>query len=170
MQEWLTLEPNRRWLALSPQQIPLCRPTRTIAVRWLNQQHELKHALYVVSDLSSPIETMAHLYDLRGAMEVNIRQDKQGLFLSHRRKRQWCAQEMLCLLNDLAHNFLITLRAHLLADTPLAHFGLYRLVHDVLNVPGHLTFDMDGFVTDVQLLNSHPYAPILTTVLPRLWL
>ena len=167
--EWTTIEPDRRWVALPEKQISLCRPTRTIAVRWLNHQGKLKHALYVVTDLSQPIQTMAHLYDLRGRIEVDIREDKQGLLLSHRRKREWCAQEMLCLLNDLAHNFLVAFRTHILVDTPLAEFGLYRLVQDVLSVPGQVRFDDHGFITDMQLLRTHPYAPILASVLPRLW-
>lgn len=170
VEKWTVLVPDRRWVALSKQQIQFCRPTRTIAVRWLDKQDKLKHALYVVTDLTSPIAVLAHQYDLRGGLEVDIREDKQGLLLSHRRKRQWHAQEMLALLNDLAHNFLITFRRHVLADTPLATFGLYRLVQDVLTVPGQATFDDQGFVTDLQLLKSHPYAEILVDVLPKLWL
>ena len=132
VEQWTVLVPDRRWVALPEQQIQFCRPTRTIAVRWLNRRGELKHALYVVTDLTSPILNLAYLYDLRGGLEVDIREDKQGLLLSHRRKRRWCAQEMLTLFNDLAHNFLIAFRRNVLADTPLASFGLYRLVHDVL--------------------------------------
>lgn len=169
IEEWTPLDPDRRWIALPEQQISFCRPTRTIAVRWLNRQGKLKHALYVVTDLTSPLADMAHLYDLRGGFEVDIREDKQGLLLTHRRKRQWHAQEMLVLLNDLAHNFLIAFRHHVLADTPFATFGLYRLVQDVLTIPGHVTFDDQGLVTDLQLLKSHPYAHILAEVLPRLW-
>jgi len=169
VEHWTVLVPERRWVALSPKQIQFCRPTRTIAVRWLNRQGKLKHALYVVTDLTRPLVELAHLYDLRGGLEVDIREDKQGLLLSHRRKRHWYAQEVLALLNDLAHNFLIAFRHHILADTPLAHFGLYRLVQDVLTVPGQATFNDQGFVTDLQLLKSHPYAQILADVLPRFW-
>jgi hypothetical protein len=168
--QWTTLVPERRWVALPDKQIPFCRPARTIAVRWLNRRGQIKHALYVVTDLDQPLADMARYYDLRGALEVDIREDKQGLLLSHRRKRQWHAQEMLTLLNDLAHNFLVVFRREILADTPLASFGLYRLVQDVLNVPGRAKFDDLGFVTDLQLLRSHPYASILADVLPRLWL
>lgn len=169
VKDWTPLVPERRWVALPEKQIPLCRPTRTIAVRWLNHQGELKHALYVVTDLTQPITEVARVYDLRAGLEVDIREDKQGLLLSRRRKRQWYAQEMLVLLNDLAHNFLIAFRRDILADTPLANFGLYRLVQDVLNVPGLAHFDDQGFVTDLWLLQSHPYAHILVDVLPRLW-
>ena len=169
IEAWQVLVPERRWIALPPQQLAFCRPTRTIAVRWLNRQGKFKHALYVVTDLTRPMAEMAQLYDLRGGLEVDIREDKQGLLLSHRRKRQWHAQEMLVLLNDLAHNFLIAFRHYVLANTPLAGFGLYRLVQDVLTVPGQATFDDHGFVTDLQLLKSHPYAEILADVLPRLW-
>lgn len=167
--DWTVLVPERRWVALPEQQIQFCRPARTIAIRWLNRHGQLKHALYVVTDLTRPITELVQFYDLRGGLEVDIREDKQGLFLSHRRKRHWHAQEMLVLLNDLAHNFLFAFRRQVLADTPLATFGLYRLVQDVLTIPGQATFDDQGYVTDLKLLKSHPYAEILADVLPRLW-
>ena len=164
-----TLEPDHRWIALSPQQIPFCRPTRTIAVRWRNRRGELKHALYVVTDMSQPIADIAELYNLRGGFEVDIREDKQGLLLSHRRKRQWSAQVALCLLNDWAHNFLSAFHQHVLFDTPLAAFGLYRLVREVPCIPGRITLDEDGFVAELELLCTHPHPEILALTLPRLW-
>lgn len=167
--DWTTLVPDRRWVALPVQQLTFCRPTRTIAVRWLDREAKLKHALYVVTDLTTPLTALAHQYDLRGRLEVDIREDKQGLYLSKRRKRAWHAQEMLALLNDWAHNFLISFRYHILADTPLATFGLHRLVHDVLQIPGCAKFDDQGNLTELQLLASHPYAAIMADVLPRLW-
>lgn len=167
--DWQEIDPDRRWVALPVEQLHFARPTRTIAVRWLDRRGKCKHALYVVTDLHQPIAELARLYDLRGGLEVDIREDKQGLLLTHRRKRAWHAQEVLVLLNDMAHNFLVMVRRLLLADTPLANFGLYRLIQDVLTVPGVAGLDDEGFVTDLQLLKSHPYAPILAEVLPRLW-
>jgi hypothetical protein len=37
--------------------------------------------------------------------QLVVRNDKQGLLLTHRRKRHWNAQETIILLNDLAHNW-----------------------------------------------------------------
>ncbi len=53
---------------------------------------------------------VCHRYDLHGGAEIDIRDDKQGLLLTHRRRRLWHAQEALVLLNDLAHNFLSLFR------------------------------------------------------------
>jgi hypothetical protein len=167
--DWQTLEPQRRWVALSPQQLHFCCPTRTIAVRWLDSGGKVKHGLYIVTDLERPIAEVTQLYDLRGGFETDIREDKQGLLLTHRRKRLWEAQETLALLNDLAHNFLVMLRRQVLADTPLAHYGLYRLIHEVLNVPGRAEFDADGTLKRLYLQQSHPHAQILAATLPKLW-
>jgi len=167
--DWQTLEPERRWIALSPEQLHFCCPTRTIACRWLDSGGKIKHGLYIVTDLERPIAELAQLYDLRGGFETDIREDKQGLLLTHRRKRRWEAQETLALLNDLAHNFLVMLRRQVLADTPLAHYGLYRLIQEVLNVPGHAEFDADGTLKKLQLQQSHPHAQILAATLPKLW-
>lgn len=169
VQNWLEVEPGHRWVAISPQQLHFCVPTRTLALRWLDHRKDkYKHALFVVTDLhSSPVE-ICHWYDLRGAAEIEIRNDKQGLLLTHRRKRLWHAQEMLILLNDLAHNFLSMFRSRILALTPLAHFGSYRLIQEVLNVPGELVF-ADDHLLEVHLSSDHPHAHVLLEALPRLW-
>lgn len=169
VRDWQEADAGRRWVGMPPQQLQFCIPTRTIAVRWLDERkHVLKHALYVVTDMHrSPLE-VCRLYDLRGGAEIDIRDDKQGLLLTHRRKRRWCAQEALVLLNDLAHNFLSMFRRKVLAGTPLAHFGPYRLIRDVLSIPGEAIISADC-LTELRLAESHPYAGLLADVLPRLW-
>lgn len=167
--DWQTLEPERRWLALSPEQLQFCRPTRTVACRWVDAGGKIKHGLYITTDLEQPIAELAQLYDLRGGLETDIREDKQGLLLTHRRKRRWEAQETLALLNDLAHNFLVMFRRQVLVDTPLAHYGLYRLIQEVLNVPGQAKFSPDGTLKKLELQKSHPHAQILAATLPKLW-
>jgi len=168
--DWQEVEPNHRWVAIPEQQLSFCIPTRTVAVRWLDHhKNAFKHALFVITDFQhSPLE-ICHLYDLRGGAEIDIRNDKQGLLLTHRRKRRWCAQEILVLLNDLAHNFLSMFSQHVLPQTPLAGFGPYRLIQDVLNIPGEVVFEDDHLV-EVRFSQDHPYAHILLDVLPRLWL
>jgi hypothetical protein len=167
--EWQVVKPGHRWVALPQDQLQFCVPTRTIAVRWLDhRKNKLKHALYVVTDLQRTPTELCQLYDLRGGFEVDIRDDKQGLLLTHRRKRRWHAQEVLLLLNDLAHNVLSMFRREVLPDTPLANYGPYRLIRDVLKIPGWALVDHDRLV-ELHLANSHPYAPILAEVLPRLW-
>lgn len=166
---WLEVDPGHRWVAIPPQQLHFCVPTRTLALRWLDHRtNKYKHALFVVTDLYSSLLEICHLYDLRGAAEIDIRNDKQGLLLTHRRKRLWHAQEILILLNDLAHNFLSMFRTTALVHTPLAKFGPYRLIQEVLNIPGELVFAEDHLL-EVRLSQDHPHSKILLQALPRLW-
>jgi len=167
--EWQVVEAEHRWVALPKDQLLFCVPTRTIAVRWLDhRKHQFKHALYVTTDLQRPLLELCQRYDLRGGFEVDIRDDKQGLLLTHRRKRAWCAQEILLLLNDLAHNFLSSFRRQVLAGTPIADYGPHRMIRDVLAIPGSVLIENDRLV-ELRLAGSHPLAPILANVLPRLW-
>lgn len=169
VQTWQEIEPGRRWVAIPLQQLHFCGPTRTLALRWLDvRKNKFKHALFVVTDLHSPAQQLCHLYDLRGAAEIDIRNDKQGLLLTHRRKRLWHAQETLILLNDLAHNFLSMFRSTALTHTPLASFGPYRLIQEVLNIPGELIFDHEQLI-EVHLAQDHPHSHVLLDALPRLW-
>jgi hypothetical protein len=164
--EWVVLEPERRWTALAPQQLQFSVPTRTILVRWLTKKKQLKHALYIVTDLTSSLEEVCHAYDLRAGAEVEIRNDKQGLLLTHRRKRTWPAQQMLILLTDLAHNFLSCFRRVALAQTPLAGYGAYRLVQEVLNIPGEVVVQANH-VVEVHFQASHPHAEVMAEALRR---
>ena len=168
VQQWQEMLPDRRWIALSPKQHELCVPTRTIALRWRNKKGQLKHSLLILTDLDSTLTELSHLYNLRGAAEVDIRNDKQGLLLTHRRKRSWEAQEILVLLNDLAHNFMIACQRAILADTPLAKFGHQRLIQDVFNMSGNAII-VDDQLVELQLPDSHPYAQTLADALPKLW-
>ena len=168
VQHWQELQADQRWVAVAPEQLQFCAPTRTLAFRWRNRQGKLKHALYVVTDMDSSLETVCQKYNLRGGAEVDIRDDKQGLLLTHRRKRAWHAQEILVLLNDLAHNFIGTVRRIALADTPLADFGPYRLIQDVFTIPGEVVIH-DKRLVELRLLETHPYADIMAQALPRLW-
>ncbi len=169
VQNWQEVEAGHRWVGIPEQQLTFCVPTRTLAVRWLDhRKNTFKHALFVVTDLhSSPLQ-VCRTYDLRGGAEIDIRDDKQGLLLTHRRKRLWHAQEMLILLNDLAHNFLSMFHHRILKNTPLFNLGPYRLIQDVLNIPGEIEFDDDQLV-EVHLSKDHPYAEILLDGLPKLW-
>ena len=122
----------------------------------------------MVTDLQrSPLE-LFNQYNLRSGAEVDIRDDKQGLLLTHRRKRMWSAQEMLLLLNDLAHNLLVMFRREVLPGTPMQAFGPYRLIRDLMNMPGEAII-ADGRLVELRLAQSHPFAAPLADALPRLW-
>jgi hypothetical protein len=63
----------------------------------------------------------AQLYDKRGgAVEIEIKEDKQGFGMVKRQKRKAEAQDMLVLLNQLAHNVLMWARNWLTESAPLA--------------------------------------------------
>lgn len=85
----------------------------------------------------------AQLYDKRGgAVEIEIKEDKQGFGMVKRQKRKAEAQEMLVLLNQLAHNVLMWARGWLTEVAPkLARFGILRLVRDLLSVSGRIEVD-----------------------------
>lgn len=168
VQNWLELEPNQRWAALAPEQLVFSRPTRTIAVRWRDKNKNLKHALYIVTDLVTPIPEICKQYSLRGGAEVDIRNDKQGILLTHRRKRLWNAQQAVILLDDLAHNWLTAFRDTALKGTRLQDYGVYRLIQEVMNIPGEAVIE-DGKLIELRLLTTHPHAEIMLDALSRFW-
>ena len=98
-------------------------------------------------------------YDLRGGgAETQHKSDKQGLGLAKRNKQKFAAQEMLVLLAQLAHNFIIWTRDALArADSRLAPYGIQRMVRDVLHIPGLVQFDAVGKVR-ITLSEYHPLA------------
>lgn len=166
--QWVELAPDQRWAALAPEQLAFSRPTRTIAVRWRDKDQSFKHALYIVTDLVTPIPEVCALYSLRGGAEVDIRNDKQGLLLTHRRKRLWNAQQAIVWLDDLAHNWLIAFRQVALKKTALQDYGVYRLIQEVLNIPGEAVIE-DGQLRELRLLTTHPHAEVMLDALNRFW-
>jgi hypothetical protein len=85
----------------------------------------------------------AQLYDKRGgAVEIETKEDKQGFGMVKRQKRKAEAQDMLVLLNQLAHNVLMWARNWLTKAAPnLARFGILRLVRDLMSVSGKIEID-----------------------------
>ena len=108
-----------------------------------------------------------HFYDLRGAAEIEqFRADKSALHLSARRKQRFNAQKGLVLLNDLTHNLLTHFRRYALVDSPFAHWGLKRIVRDLLAIPGRL-YLADGELKRIELLGTHPHAEALIICLEK---
>jgi hypothetical protein len=104
-----------------------------------------------------------HAYDQRdGGVETHNRGDKQGLGLNHRNKHRFAAQEMLVLLVQLAHNFLIWIRNTLAqVDERFLHFGMQRLVRDVLQIDGHVALSPEGAIRQISLNDRHPLAAMV---------
>lgn len=105
--------------------------------------------------LSSKQHFLAY-YDGRGAAEVEqFRNDKMGLHFASRRKNLFLAQKALILLADLAHNLLGHFHQHALLGTCFDSFRQKRILRDLLEIPGYLTFQGDS-LCKIDLLSSHP--------------
>ena len=91
----------------------------------------------VLEDLKTYLSTL-RVHDGRGAMEVEIRTDKQGLRLTRRRKQPLAAQAALILITDTAHNLLSWLHHWVLQDSAFAEFGTQRMVDELLCIPGRI--------------------------------
>lgn len=111
---------------------------------------------------------MAESYDDRGAGEVEIQADIGGLLLRRRRKRSFPAQEMLVLLDDLAHNWLAWLYTWVLKNSSFDGFGPKRIIRDLLTIPGEADIINDELI-ELRLKASHPHAEAMTDALERLW-
>ena len=105
---------------------------------------------------------LAALYanDLRdGGVETSIKGSKQGLGLTKRNKKRFCAQEMLVLLAQLAYNLIIWTRNLLALHTPaLQRFGLLRMVRDVFHIIGRVGINAQGRVRAITLSQAHQHA------------
>ncbi len=164
---------------------PYAQPTRQVALRkrksngkWLYQVLVFNLTDEMLFDLvdqprPQPCTTRDLLfaalaaYDQRGGgAETQNKGDKHGLRLAHRNKHRFVAQEMLVLLAQLAHNLLIWTRNDLArADDEFVHYGIQRMVRDVLQIPGCVQFDATGQIVGITLQPSHPLAAIVQLAL-----
>jgi hypothetical protein len=163
---WLPDPDQDRWIAPAPTPPRFGRRADVYVLRWSTAEG-WRHGTLIntVPGLSSLAAW--HLCDGRGAAEVEIRADKQGLKLPKRRKRKMAAQMILILLTDIAHNLLSWFQAAILADGPCADFGTLRIVEDLLTIPGRLEFK-GAVLCKVALLESHPFANCMRTALYKL--
>ncbi|HEX7314474.1 MAG TPA: hypothetical protein VF297_11150 [Pyrinomonadaceae bacterium] len=130
--EWFDdpAHPERRVGWVVPEQTPdYVLPVRRLAIRWRQRNRQTGHDL-LISTLA-PAEVMrllgrpereayepevaalayAQFYDRRaGAIEIEIRESKQGVGINRRRKKRAAAQAILTLLSTLAHNVLVWVR------------------------------------------------------------
>jgi hypothetical protein len=156
-----------RWVAPVADGHRYARRTQSLVVRWLDKKQLPRHALLIHTLLNWSALAVVKHYDARGGQEVEIKQDKFGLKLTHRRKRHWEAQEAWVILTDLAHNLLRWSYPWMWAGSQFEDFGFMRLIQDVLKLPGTLAFKGDK-LTKVSLCETHPYALEVTTCLRRL--
>jgi len=182
--EWFDdpAHPERQVGWVVPEDTPdYARPVRRLAIRWRKRNRQLGHDLListltpaeVLKLLGRPAHeasepelvalTYARLYDRRaGAIEVEIRESKQGVGINRRRKKRAAAQAMLTLLGTLAHNVLVWAREWLGAGEPrLKQYGLVRLLRDVLCVSGFVEADEQGEMMGVVLNRGSTLARLL---------
>lgn len=180
VQEWFDdpAHPERQVGWVIPGESPdYVRAVRRLAIRRRKRNRRLGHDL-LISTLT-PDEVLkllgkrpreayepelvalayARLYDQRaGAIEVEIREDKQGVGINRRRKKRAAAQAMLTLLGTLAHDVLVWAREWLgEAEPRLRQYGLVRLLRDVLCVSGFV--ETDDRATEVGVVLNRGSTP-----------
>lgn len=92
------------------------------------------------TDETTLMAAYARAYDKRGgAVEIDIKESKQGLGITKRNKKRFYAQKMVMMLGTLAHNCIIWAKRWLEEKAPkLKSYGVKRMVRDVFAVSGFL--------------------------------
>jgi hypothetical protein len=114
------------------------------------------------------LAALAEAYDDRAAIEAAQQADKGGLPRHRRRQQRRAAQEALVLLTDLAHNLLAWPREWILRDLPFADAGIYRMVKELLPIPGKVVVT-EGQIVKWRLTASPPLAKPMLVCLTRLF-
>lgn len=154
------------WLGRVTPALDLGRPLDVLVKKRLLEEG-WRYSYYVTTLTFPSKRAFMDLYNLRGGAEIEpFKADKSGLHLSARRKQSWEAQKGLILLTDLTHNLLSDFRYRGLADSRMAHWGLKRIVRDLLAIPGRLYVE-DGQLKRIELLATHPYAQELLACLVK---
>jgi hypothetical protein len=101
----------------------------------------------------------AYLYDKRGgAIEIEIKEDKQGFGLAKRNKKRYYAQQMVVLLSALAHNVVVWSREWLSEVSKLRRQGVLRMVRDVFQVSGFVEVGAKQAVRRIVLNGAASWA------------
>src|SRR6266496_430 len=175
------------WVRLPPDLY--CRPVQRIAVRCRKKNGQWGYGVILstlapkdvllltggyeqeVNDPKAVLLAYVNFYDQRGGgVEIEIKQDKQGLATSKRNKKRFAAQQILIQLEALAHNLLIWARQWLMPTCPkLARLGIKRLVRDVFQMDGFLIFDQAITLLQIHLNRADPLAKELACGLASLF-
>jgi hypothetical protein len=147
------------------------RPVRRLIIRWAKKRGQTAYAMMIsslepkdvirlvglpidrVNDAAEVMMAYAHFYDQRGGtVEIEIREDKQGVGITKRSKKRFEAQQMVMLLGSLAHNVMVWMRGWLSQEAPkIARLGIVRLVRDLMQVSGFVQMDGSGRVGRIVL-------------------
>jgi hypothetical protein len=180
VKEWVD-DPRHRgrelgWVEVTNQSY--VRHVRQLAVRWRKANGQRSHAMLlstlepaeVMALLGRPLEQIndaqqvlvayMQLYDERGgAIEIDIKESKQGLGITKRNKKSYAGQQMVMMLGTLAHNLVVWAKRWLVADVPkLKRYGVKRMVRDVFSVSGFLEMDESGVIKRVVMNKAAPLA------------
>jgi hypothetical protein len=111
-------------------------------------------------DAQAVLLAYAQLYDERGgAIEIEIKESKQGLGIAKRNKQSYAGQQMLMLLGTLAHNVVVWAKRWLEAGVEkLKKYGGKRMVRDVFSVSGFVEIDQARGIKRVVINKAAPLA------------
>jgi hypothetical protein len=188
--EWITdpSDSSRQMGWVSVEADLYCRPVRRIAVRCRKKNGQWGYGVILstlspkdvllltggyeqeAADPKAVLRAYVNFYDERGGgVEIEIKEDKQGLATTKRNKRRFEAQQVLIQLEVLAHNVLVWARQWLAPRCPkIARLGIKRLVRDVFQMDGFLIFDQSVDLRQVVLNQVDPLAKELATGLASL--
>jgi hypothetical protein len=180
VEQWITdpQDSNRQIGWVTAQTDLYLRPVKRIAVRcrkkngqWgigiilstLSPRDVLWLTGQSIRDVDNPQAVLlayVYFYDQRGGgIEIEIKEDKQGLATTKRNKKRFEAQQMLIQLEALAHNVLVWARQWLAARCPkIARLGIKRLVRDVFHINGRIVFDHCAQPLLIVLNQADPFA------------
>jgi len=153
---------------------------RRIALRWRKKNGQRGTAMLlstlepadVFALLGKPLEQLAdpqtvlaayaQLYDERGgAVEIEIKESKQGIGITKRNKKRFAAQAMVMLLGQMAHNFIVWCKRWLTEAAEVAklkRYGVPRLVRDVFTMSGMIEVGEEQTIKRITLNKSAPLA------------
>jgi hypothetical protein len=154
------------------------REVRRLAIRWRKPNGQRYHALLLstlepaqvmallgrageqISDEQQVLMAYVQLYDERGgAIEIEIKESKQGLGMTRRNKKSFCGQQIVMMLGTLAHNLVLWAKQWLVAGVPkLKRYGVKRIVREVLAVSGFVEMDESGSIKRVVMNKAAPLA------------
>jgi hypothetical protein len=166
-------------------------PVRRLAVRNKNHKGQWHSGILLFAGLSQKdilrlmgesqqaddvtiMRAYAHFYDQRGGgVETSFGEDKNGLGITKRNKKRFEAQRLLMLLGTLAHNLLVWARRWLCRGAPhtasrLQQYGIKRMVRDLYQISGTLSFDKQGRLHVIALQPASSLAKLLQAPLHRL--
>jgi hypothetical protein len=185
VRQWIT-DPADRGRQMGWVTLPAdlyCRPVQRIAVRCRKNNGQWAYGVIIstlspkevllltggyeqeVNDPQAVLLAYVHFYDQRGgSVEIEIKEDKQGLASTKRNKRRFEAQQVLIQLEALAHNVLLWARHWLAPYCPkIARLGIQRLVRDVFQMTGLLIWDQALDLLQIVLNQADPFAKELST-------